>query len=104
MHIRENKPLFFATDLTNFVACRHLTAAEPEVFCWGGHSDRAGPPQDRRTRQGTHSRGTRSRGTGRQGALAPYPEGLLMTGPGSSLDHAGRTINTQPVMPREVLS
>ena len=28
MHLRENKELLFATDLTNFVGCRHLTALE----------------------------------------------------------------------------
>src|SRR6266581_3218000 len=28
MQLRRDKPLFFATDLTNFLACRHLTALE----------------------------------------------------------------------------
>lgn len=28
MHLLGNKPLFFATDLTNFIGCRHLTALE----------------------------------------------------------------------------
>ena len=28
MHLRGDKPLFFATDLTNFLACRHLIALE----------------------------------------------------------------------------
>lgn len=28
MDLQGNKPLFFATDLTNFLACRHLTALE----------------------------------------------------------------------------
>ena len=28
MHLRGDKPLFFATDLTNFLACRHLMALE----------------------------------------------------------------------------
>jgi len=28
MHLRGDKPLFFATDLTNFLGCRHLTALE----------------------------------------------------------------------------
>jgi uncharacterized protein len=28
MHLRGDTPLFFATDLTNFVGCRHLTALE----------------------------------------------------------------------------
>lgn len=28
MHSRGDRPLFFATDLTNFLACRHLTALE----------------------------------------------------------------------------
>jgi predicted RecB family nuclease len=28
MHFRGEKPLFFATDLTNFLGCRHLTAVE----------------------------------------------------------------------------
>ena len=28
MDLRGNSPLFFATDLTNFLACRHLMAPE----------------------------------------------------------------------------
>src|SRR3989442_2238975 len=28
MDLRGDKPLFFATDLTNFIACRHLTVLE----------------------------------------------------------------------------
>src|SRR5689334_9807816 len=28
MYLRGHAPLFFATDLTNFLACRHLTALE----------------------------------------------------------------------------